>query len=232
MVVCLVPAAPVLLPRLTGSCVPEVGPVRAAVRQALTELTDLDRVVVVAAKSPGTLAGFGAATASAGARAPARPGAGRPEPDRHQSWPGELADELLDEVLPQAEVGPATTTVRQHVAWEQVAADLVPELDRAPDRVGLLLLADGSRTRGPRAPGGQDPRGEVVDAELVLALQQGRAADVPDAAAVGATAAQAVRLLAGAPGGPTALLHQDAPLGVCYLVAVRRRQTDERDGRT
>lgn len=207
MVVCLVPAAPALLPRLTGTRVPEVAPVRAAVAEALGALVDLDRVVVVSEDVPGTLAGLGA---------PA-PGGDAPGPGRG-TWPGELADALLD-----ASPGAPPSRAREHRTWSDGTVDLAAELDAAPDRVGLLLLADGSRTRGPRAPGGEDPRGDVVDAELVAALRQGRVADVPDALEVGATAGAAVTLLAGAPGGPTRVLHHEAPLGVAYLVAVRRR---------
>lgn len=219
LVVCLVPAAPVLLPRLTGSRVPEVAPVRAAVRRATAALAGLDRVVVLSQDVPGTLAGFGApvarGSADGGTAAPDAPAAtDGPAP----SWPRELADALLDG-------GPheARTPERLHRSWGPTSAGLLPELDGSSGRVGLLLLADGSRTRGPRAPGGPDARGEAVDAELVLALRRGRPARAPDAAAVGATAVEAVSLLAAAPGGPTDLLHHDAPLGVCYLVAVRRR---------
>ncbi|WP_380167959.1 hypothetical protein [Jannaschia sp. R86511] len=228
LVVCLVPAAPALLPWLTGTHVPEVEPVREAVRRVLADLAGLDRVVVVSAEEPGTLAGFGAVPASApGAAAGERPGGGAVQ----TSWPRELADALLDGALdaepvaaePVDAANGTARPVRQHHRWSAVPDGLVPTLDGAGDRVGLLLLADGSRTRGPRAPGGEDPRGDAVDAELVAALRQGRPADVPDAAAVGATAGPAVALLAEAPGGGTELLHDDAPLGVCYLVARRRR---------
>lgn len=217
MVVCLVPAAPVLLPRLTGWRVPEVAAVRASARQAVESLAGLDRVVVVTEDVPGTLAGFGSTTdGSPASTVGPTGGPGAPEVPADLSWPRELADALLYGTV-------AETPVREHRSWGGPTEDLVQELDGAPERVGLLLLADGSRTRGPKAPGGQDPRGDTVDAELVLALQQGRPADAPDAAAVGATAVDAVSLLAAAPGGPTVLLHQEAPLGVCYLVAVRRR---------
>lgn len=208
---CLVPAAPLLLPGLTGDHVPEVAGVRAAVAEALAVLDGLDRLVVVATRVPGTLAGFGPPTA------PVPPPAGTPAADG--SWPHELAEALLTAHLPR--VPP-----REHREADDVAGpagpELVSALHRGGGRAGILLLADGSRTRGPRAPGGHDPRGDGVDAELVAALREGRAADVPDAAAVGATAAAAVALLAVAPGGPTRLLHSEAPLGVCYLVAMRR----------
>ncbi len=222
-VVCLVPAAPALLPRLTGDHVPEVEAVRLATGQALGELVGLDRVVVLAEPLLGSLAGFGAP--DPGASKPHRPPLHPTLPDL--SWPHELADALLDAVR-------GAPAAREHRGWADAGPDLSAEIGTSPLRTGLLLLADGSRTRGPRAPGGQDERGELVDAELVAALREGRAADVPDAAAVGATAGPAVALLAhgsgsgsgsgpaGSGGTATRLLHHRAPLGVCYLVAVRR----------
>ena len=95
----------------------------------------------------------------------------------------------------------------------------------APGRTASLLLADGSLTRGARAPGGEDPRGAAVDAELAAALRERRAAHVPDADAVGAAAGPRSPCWpawprARPPAGPTQVLHDEAPLGVGYLVAV------------
>lgn len=218
-VACLVPAAPVLLPALTGTDVPEVAAVRAAVTHALERLVGLDLVVVIAPHVAGTLAGFGAPAGAAdpdGHLRTVRPTRGDPA---QPSWPHELAAELLAAV-------PGVPAERLWWSWDDVAPDegyRLDELRALPGAVGLLLLADGSRTRGPRAPGGDDPRGAVVDAELVDALREARSPDAPDAAAVGATAGPAVTLLsllADAP-SPTEVLHADAPLGVGYLVAVR-----------
>ena len=216
-VACLVPAAPLLLPRLTGGRVPEAEAVRAAVTTVLGALTGLDRLLVVAPSVPGTLAGFGAP------EAPGAPGAPR-FPAPLGSWPHALAAALLDDV-------PGSPADRTWLTWDdvdQVAGSAGSRGSAGPaagDRTGLLLLADGSRTRGPRAPGGDDPRGERVDAELVAALRAGRPPVVPDADAVGATAGPAVRLLvdltAGRPGAVD-VLHADAPLGVFYLVALAR----------
>jgi hypothetical protein len=227
-VACLVPAAPALLPALTGPDLPEVAPVRAAVTHALEHLVGLDLVVVVAPHVTGTLAGFGApdpesAADRDGTAAP--DGAGRWDGSTRDdpvqpSWPHELAAELLATV-------PGVPAERLRWSWDDLApqGDQRPgDLQALPGAVGVLLLADGSRTRGLRAPGGDDPRGAVVDAELLAALREARSPTVPDAAAVGATAGPAIRLLSllGDAGSTTEVLYADAPLGVGYLVAVRR----------
>ncbi|MFC3690146.1 hypothetical protein [Aquipuribacter hungaricus] len=251
VVACLLPAAPLLLPRLTGDRVPEVAGVREAASAALAALDGLSRLVVVAPSLPGTLAGFGAPPREGdrpAAAGPRRDGSGaahpsdEPDPPPVGSWPHELAAELLD--------GAGAPPRRTWASWDEVE-DGVPATDPArsgsgttaavaaavqdPAAVGLLLLADGSRTRGVRAPGGDDPRGEVVDGVLLAALREGRAPVLPgtgavgtgadDAGAVGATAGPAVALLAGTgPLGPGSaeVLYAGAPLGVGYLVAVRR----------
>lgn len=92
----------------------------------------------------------------------------------------------------------------------------------------VLMLADGTIRRTPRAPGAFDPRAAAFDAEIADLLASGGApgltrldgqraealgcAGLPVLAALGAAAAQAsVR---------AELLYDDAPLGVGYWVAV------------
>ncbi len=213
-VACLVPSAPLLLPRLTGDRVAtETSAVREAVDAALGALAGLDRLVVVAPAVTGTLDGFGG-------RASARPPRDVPP---EGSWPHQLAAELLAGL-------PGLPPVTAWADAPGAGLDL-EALSGSPLRTGLLLLADGSRTRGPRAPGGEDVRGDVVDAELEAALREQRTAEVPEAAAVGATAGPAVALLAAlarrersAGGTPrTQVLLAAAPAGVGYLVAVHHR---------
>jgi hypothetical protein len=202
-VACLVPAAPALLAGLTGARVPELAGVRAAVASALAALAGVDHLVVVAPRVPGTLAGFGA---------PAAPTTSSPL----GSWPHALAAVLLDSCR--------STAGRSWLAWDE-GAPAVRAAGAGAGSTGLLLLADGSRTRGPRAPGGQDPRGDVVDAELAAALREGRPPLAPDAEVVGATAGPAVQLLVDLTGrraGAVDLVYAGAPLGVGYLVAVAR----------
>jgi hypothetical protein len=213
---CLVPAAPVLLPWVAGTRVPEVQPVRDAVVTALDLLDGCDRVVLVAHERTGTLAGFGSVLPA-------------PVPSRARgSWPHELGHALLDS-RPGHPAMPDWRPGREETSWGRVDGDLagwLTEQQRVRARTGLLLLADGSRTRGPRAPGGDDARGETVDRALAAAVRGHRRVSARarrTAPEVGADACDAVDLLALLQGRePPRLLLAAAPLGVGYLVATWR----------
>lgn len=240
---CLVPAAPALLPELTGGEVPELAAVRAAVSQATAVLRGdaglgpggPDLVLVLAAATAASLAGFGAPPpAAAGRGGPELSGVSR-QLVGAPGWQYELAARLLTDADPGPERagaggrgagwaggrGPAWAGAVEWADWGEVDADVgawVGGVATDPRRTVLLLLADGSRTRGVRAPGGNDPRGLAVDEELLAAVRARRPAVVPDARAVGATAGAAVAVFAALTGGTVRVLHQDAPLGVGYLV--------------
>jgi hypothetical protein len=95
------------------------------------------------------------------------------------------------------------------------------------DRVGLLVMADGSACRTLRAPGYLDPRAAVFDAALEQAVRGGdlgplRAMDQGVARELRAAGRPAWQVLAGAMPDriPTAeILYADDPFGVFYLVA-------------
>ncbi len=95
------------------------------------------------------------------------------------------------------------------------------------DRVGLLVMADGSACRSLRAPGYLDPRAAAFDAVLEEAVRGGdlgplRAMD-PDLARELLVAGRAGwQVLAGAMPGrapSTEILYEADPFGVFYLVA-------------
>jgi hypothetical protein len=106
------------------------------------------------------------------------------------------------------------------------------EIAAAAARTGLLVMADGSARRGPRAPGHFDARAAAFDAEVERAV---RAADLQALAAIDpalarelmATGRPAWQVLAGAT-RPAALradvLYSGDPFGVMYLVAFFGRQ--------
>ena len=112
----------------------------------------------------------------------------------------------------------------------EVAA-LLDEARTSADRVGLLVVAEGTANRGPESPGGGCGDAEVLDTALAAALADGD----PDALreAAGIEESTAARLLFTS--GPALLAMADltacrppqraevlldqAPLGVAYLVA-------------
>ncbi len=96
----------------------------------------------------------------------------------------------------------------------------------ADDDWALLVIADGSATRTPKAPGAFDPDGEAFDATVVAALQSGdpsvlAALSAPQSVQAQGVSAwhEAARLMAGAT-YHSSVLADAAPFGVGYFVAV------------
>jgi hypothetical protein len=94
------------------------------------------------------------------------------------------------------------------------------------DRTGLLVMADGSACRSPRAPGHLDNRAAGFDAAIEDAIRSGdltalQALDQHLARELLATARPTWQVLAAAMPNPSPgrILYADAPLGVYYLVA-------------
>jgi hypothetical protein len=111
---------------------------------------------------------------------------------------------------------------------EPVAAclELGAGLRARADRVGLLVMADGSARRGPRAPGYLDPRAAGFDAAIEAAVRAGdpgalRDLDVDLARQLMAAGRPAWQVLAGAMPTRAAaeILYADDPFGVFYLAA-------------
>ena len=118
--------------------------------------------------------------------------------------------------------------------FQSVAADAAPgecaRLGRAlageADRVGLLVLGDGSSCRTDKAPGYFDPRAEAFDAAVASALAKADPAglagiDPGEAAELLAAGRAPWQVLAGAADRPMTgeLLYDSAPYGVGYFVA-------------
>ena len=95
------------------------------------------------------------------------------------------------------------------------------------DRVGLLVMADGSACRSLRAPGYLDPRAAAFDAAIEETVRSGdltplQAMDQELARELLAAGRPGWQVLAGAmPGGAsgTEILYEADPFGVFYLVA-------------
>jgi hypothetical protein len=219
----VVPATPLLVPAVAGVTTAVEDVLRTRARQAVRTSLDAapERVVVVA---PGPVTGPVTGRWSwTGLGLPLRAGAG--------PWLGlasSVGDWLLDEVgwtgdrqhhclAPDADV---TTCAAVGRRW---AAD--------GRRTALLVVADGSARRSARAPGYLDPRAEQLDAQISRAL---RTADTDALLALDPALAQdllaagrgPLQALAAAAGGRmrAELLHDEAPYGVGYVVAVWCRE--------
>jgi hypothetical protein len=109
-------------------------------------------------------------------------------------------------------------------------ADLVEHVTRGPERVGLLVIAEGSASRGSDSPGGGDEGAERYDRDLASALAAGDPAQLQVAVASGlgsadslvSTGGPALSALAALtlsrPPDSAVLLYEGAPLGVGYFV--------------
>lgn len=112
------------------------------------------------------------------------------------------------------------------------AAALLEDARTSADRVGLLVVAEGSASRGDGSPGGGSADADVLDASLAAALAAGDPTALGDAAGIDPASAARLQFTAGpallAMAELTAsrrphraeLLLAQAPLGVGYLVAV------------
>ncbi|WP_326835048.1 hypothetical protein VSH64_08975 [Amycolatopsis rhabdoformis] len=123
------------------------------------------------------------------------------------------------------------------IEWQAIAADadaascdlVGAEVARGDDRVALLVMADGSASRTPKAPGYFDERAEAFDASVVKALQRGEPEALrhldsamaeellmqgrPALHVLGAAVHHAGRSVAG-----TEVHYLDDPFGVLYYV--------------
>ncbi|WP_369226018.1 class III extradiol dioxygenase subunit B-like domain-containing protein [Streptomyces sp. R39] len=242
------PCPPVLVPEVAAGAAPELDTARAACADALGVLAAArpDLLVVVGpAEQPGrgvfpqgsrgTFRGFGAeADVRLGSGAA---GGGDAVGGRDAVSGRDVADER--ELPPSLAVG---AWLLERTGWADAPIEglgvgelLEPgrcvragrEIAGRAARVALLVMGDASACRTLKAPGYLDERAAPFDAEVARALG---AADIAAIKALDADLASQLKaagrapwqVLAGAAedadlGG--ALLYDDAPYGVCYLVA-------------
>lgn len=213
------PHPPLLLPGITGGAIPEVEDLRAACLAAIDDLVAVSPDVVVAVGS--------APDTRVWAREAASP--------RHFYAPG-LSPRPAGEVLPLslAIARELTSAVPMPVELHGVSVSLPVddchaygvELAGRPERVGLLIMADGSARRGPKAPGYEDHRALEMDRMLDEALRAGDpepfhklAPDVADELLIGGRVAWQVLSGACDNGATRSTCHySDDPFGVWYPV--------------
>ncbi|MGW7265616.1 class III extradiol dioxygenase subunit B-like domain-containing protein [Streptomyces sp. NPDC054842] len=226
------PCPPLLVPEVAAGAAFELDALRAACADALGVLAAArpDLLVVVGpagedargphpAGTPGSFRGFGVDLE-------VRLGGGEPGA-RERELPPSLAVAawLLERT------GWADAPLEGLGVGEPLAPDLCfrtgQDIGARAERVALLVMGDGSACRTVKAPGYLDERAEDFDAGVARALG---AADVAALKALDAGLASELKVsgrapwqvLAGAADGAGlggALLHDEAPYGVGYLVA-------------
>ncbi|MFF5931078.1 class III extradiol dioxygenase subunit B-like domain-containing protein [Streptomyces hydrogenans] len=225
------PCPPLLVPEVASGAAPELEDARARCADALGVLAAArpDRLYVVGpapedalgafpAGSAGSFAGFGV---DLSVRLGEGPGGARP-------LPGPLAvGAWLLSRTERSDVPVEGLGVDERATAEECAAT-GRALAASAERVALLVLGDGSACRTVKAPGYFDERAAGFDAEAARVLGS---ADVPGVLALDPGLAYELKaagrapwqVLAGAAEGAGLegrLLHEDAPYGVGYLVAV------------
>ncbi|SRR5712692_9186386 len=236
----LCPAAPLLVRELTGTD-PAVPELRAACLAAAAELgaaaPDVIAVVGTADRSASwnaewTLDPAVFAPGSRGARA--ADAAGRtPSPDLPAALG--IGAWLLDQAACCGD------RILRSVAHGEPAASCASTgaaLATAGERVALLVMADGSARRTPKAPGYLDERSARFDASVQDAIRSGRldmllSVDADLARELMATGRPAWQVLAGALRGrkvTSEVRYCDDPFGVAYLVASLRTVDAEQKG--
>ena len=226
----LCPGPPLLIRELSGAD-PAAAILRGACHTAVATLvsTELDLVAVV-----------GAADRAAQWPASARPDLasyGAAPPHRAEVAPLSvgLGALLLDEIGYE---GPMRLQTLDAAGPKATCDKVAEELNTAADRVGLLIVADGSARRSLKAPGYFDDRAEPYDSAVQQAIASGelqalRTLDAELARELMASGWAALQLLAAAFDGnrpQTTIHYADAPFGVGYLVATITRARPPSDG--
>jgi hypothetical protein len=221
--IAIIPSAPVLVPELAGAAAADVADLAAAVLAAAALLPPRWIVVgtgpadgVLGPHGVGTFAGFGADV-----RVRLSPQADqRREPPADLPVCALLAGWARGQARPDA-VAQVHLYASDHDAETALARgrQLRAEIDRAPDPIGVLVVADGANTLTPSAPGGYEPGN--ADAQLALddALADGDVAALTrlPQQILGRVAFQVLAGLAG-PGPRSAKeLYRGAPYGVGYF---------------
>ena len=207
------PHPPLLVPEVAAGAAGELDALRAACTVAVAALGSANRVVVV-----------GTAPTAARSQAPV---GGSLEPWGLPMTIGDASGNLPLSLLigrwlaPHAHEYVAVPVDASPEECAKLGAEIADN-----DRVGLLIMGDGSARRTEKSPGYLDERAAPFDEAVARALATGDreallAVDPTLAAELMVAGRAAWQVLAGAQGDirETALLYHDAPYGVGYFVA-------------
>jgi len=224
----LCPGPPLLIRELSGAD---------ASATALREACGV-AVAGLVATQPDLVAVVGAADRTTNWPSAARPdlasfGAPLPRPPLPAPLSVGLGAMLLDQIGYQ---GPLRLQTLDAAGTARAGREVADELEAAGDRVGLLIVADGSARRTLKAPGYFDERAGPYDAAVQEAIASGdlaalRALDPELARELMASGWAALQVLAAAFADDrphTTIHYADAPFGVGYIVATITRSTANR----
>ncbi|WUJ71755.1 class III extradiol dioxygenase subunit B-like domain-containing protein [Kribbella soli] len=220
------PHPPLLVPEVASGAAPELDDLRTACLAAIDALSTASTIVVVGSapavpyglvRFPAAAGGSFAAYGAPGVRI----GGGDPVLPLSLAIGGWLLEQSKAARLPRTYVAvPATTSPDDCVR-------LGREIAAGNDRVGLLVMGDGSARRSEHSPVHLHPRAEIFDTTVATALQHSdldvlKALDPDLATELQAAGRAPWQALAGALEGATLtpdLTYNAAPYGVGYLVA-------------
>jgi hypothetical protein len=229
----LCPAPPLLVRDLTGAQ-DVAADLREACLASVAELTAAtpDIIAVVGA---GSRTGIwnGAAALDLARYAPGQGLASRGLAEGHAGVSKELPSSLGIGAWLLARAGSTAGRLLQAIGADEPAArcaGIGAELANSRERVALLVMADGSARRGPKAPGYTDERSAGFDAEVENAVREGQldallTVDPVLARELMAAGRPAWQVLAGALEGrrvSSEIRYCGDPFGVAYLVASLR----------
>ncbi|MGY4769292.1 class III extradiol dioxygenase subunit B-like domain-containing protein [Kribbella sp. CWNU-51] len=216
------PHPPLLVPEVASGAAPDLDDLRAACLAAIDQLSTASSVLVVGAAAaratyPAAAGGSFGPYGAPGVRI----GTGDPVLPLSLAVGGWLLEQTKAAQLPRAYVAvPVDATAAECRQLGQEIAD-------GNDRIGLLVMGDGSARRSEHSPVHLHPRAEIFDTTVATALQH-RDLDVlnaldPDLAAELHAAGRAPwQVLAGALMATSLtgdLTYHAAPYGVGYFVA-------------
>lgn len=167
----LVPAAPVLVPELSGQMMPAAEPLQAA-RAALARLIDSDPEQLVVVAEGDRDAEFDSSAQIGLHRVGGLPRLEDQDAAATEELPLSLAigAALLGEL---DWAGPTAYRVLDRSTSSADAAELGRYLDQGDSRTGLVLLGSGSARSTEKAPGSLDLNAEQFNRELLSMIEQG-----------------------------------------------------------